>query len=71
MDRLSATNGALTIMMGAGAIADFEIVESGSEMFVRVWSPHERDDTRLRKHVAAILPSDVEERHVVIVTDRG
>jgi len=34
---------------------------------VRVWPQHPRDDARLRKHVAALLPSDVEERHVVVV----
>jgi len=54
-------------MMGAGAIADFEVVESGDEIVVRVWPPRHRDDTRLRKHIAAILPSEVEERHVIIV----
>jgi hypothetical protein len=67
VNRLTATIGALAIMMGSGAIIDFEVVEAGSEIFVRVWSPHERDDTRLRKHVAAILPRAVEERHVVIM----
>ncbi len=67
MDTFSPTKGALAIMMGAGAIADFEVVESGDEIVVRVWPPRHRDDTRLRKHIAAILPSEVEERHVIIV----
>ncbi len=67
MDKLSATNGALAIMMGSGAIADFEVVKTGSEIFVRVWPHHPRDDTRLRKQVAALLPRDVEERHVLVV----
>jgi hypothetical protein len=67
MNKLTATIGALAIMMGSGTIVDFEVVEAGSEIFVRVWSPQERDVARLRKHVAAILPRAVEERHVVIV----
>jgi hypothetical protein len=67
MDKLSTTNGALAIMMGSGAITDFEVVESGSELLVRVWSPRDRDRARLRKHVAAILPSEIEERHVEVV----
>jgi hypothetical protein len=67
MSTLTATIGTLAIMMGAGTIVDFEVVEAGSEIFVRVWSPPERDVARLRKHVAAILPRAVEERHVMIV----
>ncbi len=43
------------------------MVETGSEIFVRVWPHHPRDDTRLRKQVAALLPRDVEERHVLVV----
>ena len=67
MDRLTATNGALAIMVGGGAIADFEVVEDGSDILVRVWSQHPRDDARLRKHVAAFLPRAVEEQHVIVV----
>jgi hypothetical protein len=67
MDKLKATIGALAIMMGSGAIIDFEVVESGSDIFVRVWSPRERDAAHLRTQVAAILPRDVEERHVAVV----
>jgi hypothetical protein len=67
MEKISATNSALAIMMGAGAIADFEVVESGSEMFVRVWSHRPRDDARLRKQVAAIVPVELDEDHVVVV----
>jgi len=68
MAKISAANGALAIMMGAGAIADFEVVEAGSEIFVRVWSQQPGDDgTRLRKQVAAILPAEVDESHVVVI----
>jgi len=66
-DKLGATNGALSIMVGAGTIADYELVDIGSEMHVRIWSADRRDDARLRKQVAALLPADVEERHVVVV----
>ncbi len=67
LNKLKATIGALAIMMGSGAIIDFEVSESDSEIFVRVWSPPQHDVTHLRKQVAAILPSGVDERHVVIV----
>ena len=67
MDTLTATNGALAIMMGGGVIADFEVVEDGSDILVRVWPQHPRDDARLRKQVAALLPREVDERHVVVV----
>jgi hypothetical protein len=67
MDKRSTTTGALAIMAGSGAIADFELIESGDELLVRVWPPQERDASRLRKQVAAMLPREIEERHVVIV----
>jgi hypothetical protein len=67
MDRLTATNGALAIMVGGCAIADFEVIENGSDILVRVWPQHPRDDARLRKQVAALLPPEVDERHVVVV----
>ena len=54
-------------MMGSGAIADFELQEVGGELFVSVWVPPNRDGPQLRKHVAALLPGHVEERHVTIV----
>ena len=60
--------GALTIMMASGTIADFDITEVDNEVYIRVWSP---DDSRardlLQKHVAAILPRPIEERHVIVV----
>jgi hypothetical protein len=63
--KFSATSGALAIMMGSGAIADFEVV--GSEIFVRVWPQYPEDDDRLRKQVAALLPHEISERHVLVV----
>ena len=67
MDKRSTTTGALAIMASCGAIADFELIESGDELLVRVWPPRERDASCLRKQVAAMLPREIEERHVVIV----
>ena len=67
MEKISAANGALAIMMGAGAIADFEVVETDAELFVRVWSQQPRDDARLRKEVAAIVPVELDENHVLVM----
>jgi hypothetical protein len=67
-ETLGAVAGALAIMMRSGAILDFELLESGSNIFVRVWSPGDLEDSRLRTQVAAILPSHVDERHVVVET---
>src|SRR5437016_3232339 len=66
-NKLGATNGALSIMVGAGTIADYEVVEADNKTLVRIWPADRRDDARLRKQVAALLPDDVEERHVVVV----
>ena len=66
MSKHEPTGGALTIMMRSGAIADFELHELGSEVFVRVWAPQDCDAWHLRKQVAALLPSHVEESHITI-----
>jgi hypothetical protein len=66
MAKHEAAGGALTIMMGSGAIADFELREFGSELFVRVWILQNCDASRVRKHVAALLPSHLEERHITV-----
>jgi hypothetical protein len=60
--------GALSIMMASGTIADFDVFESGSEVYVRVWSTDGRDGNRLQKHVAAALPPYVNEHHVTVVS---
>jgi hypothetical protein len=67
MDKHHATAGALAIMMGSGAIADFELQEVEGELFVSVWLPPDRDGLHLRKHVAALLPGHIDEQHVRIV----
>ena len=62
-----AAGGALIIMMGSGAIEDFELHEFGSELLIRVWIPQNCDARRVREHVAALLPSHFEEGHITIV----
>jgi len=54
-------------MMASGAIADFDVFESDSEVYVRVWSTDGRGGNRLQKHVAAMLPPYVDERHITVV----
>ncbi len=69
MNEKNATAGVLAIMMGAGAIADFELCESNGEIFVRVWPAEDREILHLRKHIVALLPSHVEDRHVTVVEE--
>jgi len=68
MKKRSATIGALTIMMASGTVLDFDVSESDNETFVRIWSSPDQDGSRVKKHVVAILPSHVEERHVLVET---
>src|SRR5262245_24603821 len=61
--------GALTIMMASGAIVDFDVTENDDEVYVRVWPPDDgRARRQLQKHVAAILPAGIEERHVTVAS---
>jgi hypothetical protein len=66
-----AVTGALTIMMRSGTILDFELVELGSEVFVRIWSSGDLEDSRLRGQIAALLPTYVDERHIWIEAQGG
>jgi hypothetical protein len=59
--------GALSIMMAAGFIADFDVVETDREVHVRVWSIDGDDPHQLQKNVAAILPPHIHERHITVV----
>jgi hypothetical protein len=65
-ETVGAAAGALAIMMGSGAILDFELLDCGDGVFVRVWSPGTLEDSRLRTQVAALLPSYLDERHVLV-----
>jgi hypothetical protein len=71
MARMKSIIGALSIMMASGVIADFDVLESESEVLVRVWSTDRRDVKHLRKHVAAILPLHVDEEHVTVIATSG
>jgi hypothetical protein len=60
--------GALSIMMASGTIADFDVTEVDDVVYVRVWSPEDgRARPHLQKHVAAILPPGVDERHITVM----
>ncbi len=59
--------GALTIMMASGTIVDFDVTEVDDVVYVRVWSPDDGRARHLQKHVAAVLPSRIEERHVTVM----
>src|SRR5437870_4172186 len=54
-----STGAVLAIMMRSGAIADFELHEFKSELFVRIWPPRNCRDLHLRKQIAALLPDEV------------
>lgn len=69
MAYLKAMAGALAIMMAAGAIADFELSETDSAIYVRVWSHAGQDDADMQKQVAAMLPRSVNRRDVVVIGD--
>lgn len=60
--------GALAIMMASGMILDFELVESDSETYIRVWSAADGDNTHLQKRVGAILSQYIDEQHVLVVS---
>lgn len=69
MDYLKAVAGALAIMMGAGMIADYDVLEYNDAIYVTVWSADDQSDLRLRRHVAAMLPGAVDENHVFVNRD--
>lgn len=53
----------LAIMMGSGAIVDFELQQFG----IRIWPPQDGFDQHLSKQIAALLSLELEERHITIV----
>jgi hypothetical protein len=55
-------------MMASGTIVDFDVTEVDDVVYVRVWSPEDgRARPHLQKHVAAILPPGVDERHITVM----
>ncbi len=68
MTHMKSIVGALSIMMASGIIADFDVSESDSEVYVRVWPAEGSDGDHLKSHVAAVLPPYVDERQVSVVS---
>ena len=66
---LAAAGGALVIMMRSGAILDFELFGSDHDVVVRVSSPGDVEESRLRAHVAALLAGYVDESRVMVETE--
>lgn len=69
MNYLKAAAGALAIMTAAGMIADFDVSVWDDDIYVTVWSADDEPDAKLRKHVAAILPSVIDESRVFVNRD--
>jgi hypothetical protein len=60
---IKSVRAVLAIMMGAGAIVDFELLQFG----IRIWPPQDGFDQHLSKQIAALLPHELDERHITIV----
>lgn len=70
MNYLKAVAGALAIMTAAGMIADFDVSVWDDDIYVTVWSADDdQPDSRLRKHVAAMLPNVIDESRVFVNRD--
>lgn len=69
MNYVKAAMGALAIMMASGMIADFDVSERDNDLYIRVWSMDDQPDGKLRKHVAAMLHSTIDETRIVVVRD--
>lgn len=69
MNYVKAAIGALAIMMASGMIADFDVSERDNDLYITVWSFDDQPDGKLRKDVAAMLPSAIDETHIVVVRD--
>ncbi len=71
MNQLKTAAGALAIMVAAGMIADFDLAERNNDIYVTVWSLDDQSESRLRRHVAALLPHAIDESRVFVVRDLG
>lgn len=69
MTYLKAAAGALAIMTASGMIADFDVSIANDDIYVVVWSVDDQPDTKLRKQVAAMLPSAIGESRVFVNRD--
>ncbi len=65
---MSAVVGALSIMMAAGVIADFDVTEVDNEVHVQVWpSDDSRPRNRVHQQVALMLGPRIDERRITVV----
>lgn len=69
MNYLKAAAGALAIMTASGMIADFDVSVWDDDIYVTVWSADDQSDSKLRKHVAAMLPTVIDESRVFVNRD--
>lgn len=69
MNYFKAVAGALAIMMASGMIADFDVSERDNDIYITVWSMDDQSDAKLRKHVAALLPSAIDETRIFVTRD--
>jgi hypothetical protein len=69
MNYLKAVAGALAIMAASGMIADFDVSVWDVDIYVTVWSADDQPDAKLRKDVAAMLPSGIDESRVFVNRD--
>jgi hypothetical protein len=69
MTKTNNLAGALTIMMAANAIEDFEVTERDNGVHVRVWSSTDNSRIRaqLRGHVTALLSDHANGRALTVV----
>jgi hypothetical protein len=56
-------------MTASGMIVDFDVSVWDDNIYVTVWSADDQPDTRLRKHVAAVLPGGIDESRVFVNRD--
>ena len=69
MNYLKAAAGALAIMMASGMIADFDLLEWDDNIYVTIWSVDDQPNLKLRRDVAAMLPSSIDESRVFVMRD--
>lgn len=69
MNYLKAAAGALAIMTASGMIADFDVSVFDDDIYVTVWSVDDQPDSKLRKHVAAVLPNVIDETRIFVNRD--
>ena len=69
MSYVKAVMGALAIMMASGMIADFDVSERDNDLYITVWYVDDQPAGKLRKDVAAMLPSTIDEARISVLRD--